>query len=152
MAKAQPSVGIAEHFSARAAARLSGLTVDMVNYLCRHEIVVASGSKARGRGTARKYTFADILLLRVLAQLLGQGVSVLGLRKSLAVYRKRAGQADLASCRYFVTDGYNVYLQDEGRLENLTSGQQAFAFVLDMQPIRKKVLQEIEQIGIAMNG
>jgi DNA-binding transcriptional MerR regulator len=143
---------LVESFTAAQAARLSGLSLDMVNYLCRYEIVVARGSTVRGRGRPRRYIYADVLLLRVMAQLLKQGVSVLGLRKSLAAYRRRGNQPDIGSCRYFVTDGYNVFLQDDGRLEDMTSGQRAFAFVLDLEPVREAVRKKMSHVHATANG
>lgn len=152
MAKVQAPVPVIEWYSAKSAARLSGLSLDMVNYLGRHEIVVASGNEQRGRGQARKYTYSDVLLLRVMGQLLAQGVSVLGLRKSLTAYRKRGSEPDIASCRYFVTDGYNVFLQNDGRLEDLTSGQRVFAFVLEMNSIRDSLRKKMGRVRSVANG
>jgi DNA-binding transcriptional MerR regulator len=138
---------LADSFPAGQAAKLSGLTLHMLNYLSRYEVVIASGSIERGRGKRRMYTYADVLLLRVLAQLLNQGVSVLGLRNELTAYRKRSGGLpDISTGRYFVTNGYTVYLQNRGRLENLATGQQAFSFVLDMRPIREDLQKQIEQM------
>ena len=145
------STSTIEAFSAEQAGRLAGLSLDMVNYLSRHEIVIARGNTSRGRGRARRYLYADVLMLRVMAQLLKQGVSVLGLRKSLSAYRKRKGSMDVDACRYFVTDGYNVFLQDDGRLEDLASGQRVFAFVLDMDAVREAVRKEMKRARIAAN-
>ncbi|HDR9095098.1 MerR family transcriptional regulator [Burkholderia vietnamiensis] len=138
---------LVDSFSVAQAARLSGLTLSMVNYLCRYDVVVPSASGERGRGRRRAFTYRDVLLLRVLSQLLKQGVSVLGLRRSLVAYRERgASKTGIESCRYFVTDGYNVYFQDGGRLEDLSSGQRAFAFVLDMKPVRDALQKEIGRV------
>lgn len=141
-----------ESFTAAQAARLAGLSLDMVNYLCRHEIVISSGSSRHGRGVARKYLYDDVVLLRVMAQLLAQGMSVLRLRKGLAAFRKRCGNGKIASSRYFLTDGYNVYLQDEGNLEDIASGQRVFAFVLELQAIRNAVDKKIGRVRSAVNG
>jgi DNA-binding transcriptional MerR regulator len=130
---------IVETFSAAQAAKLAGLSLDMVNYLCRHEIVVASGSVERGRGRPRRYTYADAVLLRVVGRLLKQGVSVLGLKKSITAYRKRGLADDISAFRYFVTDGYNVYFRNSGSLEDVASGQSSFAFVLDLQATRREI-------------
>ncbi|WP_432432825.1 MerR family transcriptional regulator [Burkholderia gladioli] len=130
---------LVQFFTAAQAARLAGLSLDMVNYLGRHEIVIASGSTSRGRGRPRYYTYADVLLLRVMARLLKQGISVLGLKKSMIAYRKRGGAQDLSLFRYFVTDGRNVYLREAGSLEDVASGQSSFAFVLDLQAVRREV-------------
>jgi hypothetical protein len=82
-----------------------------------------------------------------MAQLLKQGVSVLGLGKSLVAYRRRGGQVDMRSCRYFVTDGSKVFFQNSSKLEALDSGQMAFAFVLEMGSVRKSLEDEIRRIA-----
>ena len=134
---------IADSFPADHAAKLSGLTMHMLNYLSRYEIVAASGSSERGRGKRRLYTYTDVLLLRVLAQLLAQGVSVLGLRKSLATYRKKHGaMLNFHTARFFVTDGQNVYVGNGEVLENAVSGQAVFAFVLDLEQVRRQLDRE----------
>jgi DNA-binding transcriptional MerR regulator len=140
MAKVQVTPSLVEWYDTRDVSRISGLSMAMVNYLCRYGIVKPSGSRARGRGTARKYLYADILLLRVIAKLLAQGISVMRLRKSLAALQKRGVRtSELVSRRYVLTDGYNLYFQDKATLEQLDSGQLTFAFVLQLNALRTEV-------------
>jgi DNA-binding transcriptional MerR regulator len=140
MSKVRPTTTIADWHSAKAAARISGLSADMVNYLCRYKIVVPSGNKRRGPGIERKYTYSDVLLLRAIAKMLSQGISVLRLKKSLAAFQRRGGTAtDIAKRKYFLTDGYNVYFADSAALELLDSGQMMFAFVLELGSLRNEI-------------
>jgi DNA-binding transcriptional MerR regulator len=141
---------VAGPFRAAQAARLAGLSLDMLNYLCRHAIVVPTNGG--GRGKARLYAYEDVLLLRVMAQLLSQGVSVLGLRKSLTEHRGKGGQIGISTCRFFVTDGYNVLLRDAERLVDVASGQQVFSFVLDLQPVREAVDKNLELARSTASG
>jgi hypothetical protein len=132
---------ITDHFTSRTAAKLSGLSDHMVCYLRRHDIVKASGSgKKTGRGIPHKYEYADVLLLRVIAKLLGQGISPLRLRKVLSAMQKRGHNAsELVSKKYLATDGYNLFLAGDNIVEMLESGQMAFAFVLELNTIREEV-------------
>lgn len=134
-----------EYFTVREASSVSSLSVAMLNYLMRHQIVIATGSTLQGRGRARRYTFADLVLLRAVAQLLQRGVSVLRLKQGLIAARKRGKTvADLLGKRYLLTDGYNLYFQDSGTLELLETGQMAFAFVLQLDGIRSAVRRELD--------
>lgn len=136
---------VMDWFDAKAAARLSGLTFDMINYLCRHELVSPSVGSKRGRGSRRRYSYADILLLRVIAKLLLNGISPLRLRNSLKSLHGRDVEAKgILTTRYVVTDGYNIYFQDEGVVELLDSGQMTFAFVLELTKLRDEVTANIE--------
>lgn len=118
----------------------------MVDYLCRHGLITPSGEGARGRGRARRYTFPDLVLLRVVAKLLGQGISVRGFRKSfLAAKQRQANIRQILARRYLVTDGNRVYLQNDGVLERIDSGQTSFAFVMDLEPVRRDLRIQLER-------
>jgi len=116
------------------ASALSGLSVHMITYLGRIDVVHPTG--AGGQGRRRLYTFNDVLFLRVIAELLGRGIEV----KRLGAALKRAkAEADLwgdvraAPRHYLVTDGTEVFLRRKGRLESKTVDRQlTFAFVLDL--------------------
>lgn len=150
MGKAQPSSTLVDWHTARDAARISGLTLDMVNYLCRHKYVTPShatsnGTKKRGYGVVRKYTYSDVLLLRVISKLLKQGISVKNLVKSLGALQRRGMRtSELSSKKYVLTDGNKIYIEDNATLELLDSGQLAFAFVLELGSLRKEVDAKIK--------
>lgn len=140
MPKVQPTTVIVNWIDVKSAARISGLSVDMTNYLCRNSIVTPSGDKNRGHGTVRKYTYGDVLLLRVIAKLLTQGISALKLKKCLVALQKRGNHtADLVSKKYVLTDGHNVYFGNSIAIETMGSGQMVFAFVLDLDSLRREV-------------
>lgn len=144
--KKSKSSKVVSWFSVNEAARHSGLTVYMVDYLCRNGLVKPTGCTKRGRGCVRKYTFSDILLLRVISELLSKGVSVLGLKKSLAALQKRRGATnDILKKKYLATDGKNIYLEDKGVLELLSSGQLAFAFVLELESVRNELTEKLSK-------
>lgn len=135
-----------EWYTARQVARVSGLSTHMVDYLCRHGVVTPSGG-CLGRGRQRKYAYQDIVVLRVVARLLRQGISVLKFRKGfLSLKQRRANAGHLLACRYLVTDGNEVFLQNDGVLERLESGQTSFAFVLDLAPVRQDVVCRLKRI------
>lgn len=116
------------------ASALSGLSAHMITYLGRIDVMRPSG--ASGRGRRRRYTFNDVLFLRVIAEMLGRGIEV---KRLGAALRRAKAEADLwddvkaAPGHYLVTDGTEVYLRRKGMLESKTiDGQLSFAFVLDL--------------------
>ncbi|KVN60325.1 hypothetical protein WT14_19415 [Burkholderia stagnalis] len=97
--------------------------------------------------------FADLILLRAVAQMLDRGISVLRLKKSLASMRQRGASFDLLlSSRYLVTDGYNLFFQDAGVIEALETGQLSFAFVLELSTIRASVANDLAEIRKALQA
>jgi DNA-binding transcriptional MerR regulator len=134
-------------FAARHAARVAGLSLHMLNYLCRHKVISPTNEGGRGRGRQRKYSFTDILLLRLVARLLKQGVSVLRFRKTCRLLEsRRLDVKALLSRRYMVTNGTEIFLRDKNVLECIESGQTAFAFVLDLEPVRRKVSSQLSAL------
>jgi DNA-binding transcriptional MerR regulator len=150
MAKIQASSAVVGSFSTAASARISGLSVDMVNYLYRHKIVRPTYDKKSGRGVPRAYSYADVLLLRVLFKLLGQGISVLGLKRCMLALQKRGGDlGEIVAKRFVATDGYNVYFGSRDVLEMLGTGQMAFAFVIELGALRSEVNRKIKDLKVA---
>ena len=130
------------------AAKLSGLTVSMVDYLCRTKIVIPSTNE-RGRGRKRLYTFAEVVVLKAVSKLLKAGVDVCKLGKALKALRKYHPEItpDTLPNMYLVTDGEEVYFrQKDNVLECLATGQMSFAFVIEIESIRKEILSHEEYI------
>lgn len=135
-----------EWFPAARAAKLSGLTAAMVNYLCRTAIVEPSCTCPRGHGIRRHYSFGDLVALRLVARLSSAGVSPLRLRKAMQAMRAFHPAITLKSlpARHIVTDGVDLYLRHDGEaLERLGDGQMAFAFVIELSQLRDEVAAAI---------
>lgn len=144
MDKTSPNQLVIDFYNVKSAAKISGLSEHMIGYLRRYGIVTASGSKVGKRGVALKYTYTDILLLRVISRLLTQGISPLRLRKSLNGLQKRGHKTgDLISKKYVATDGRDIFIVGNDIVELLESGQLAFAFILELGAIRDEVAERI---------
>ncbi|MCG8561526.1 MAG: MerR family transcriptional regulator [Hyphomicrobiales bacterium] len=126
-------------------ARLTGLKPGMIDYLCRSKIVVPSrmGSRGRGRGKARVYSFGDVVLLRTYAKLLKAGVSVKRLKEAHGSWSRHFKRMDNQTppTQYLVTNGERIFFKDRDEvLHDLNSdGQFAFAFVVDLSQMHTEV-------------
>jgi DNA-binding transcriptional MerR regulator len=139
MPKSSSISTVVDVYSAASAAQLSGLSLVMVNHLCRHKMVMSTGSTKRGRGRARQYTYTDVLLLRVIQKLLTQGISVLRLKKCLTALQRNEGHVGLLTKKFVATNGVHIYFGNGEILEQLGSGQMAFAFVIELKALRDEV-------------
>ena len=70
-----------ESFSTAEAARLAGLTPRQLDHWDRRGFLKPSVAAARGYGSARRYSFADIVRLRVAARLRASGVGLPRVRR-----------------------------------------------------------------------
>lgn len=141
-----------KNFEISTAAKLSGLTITMVDYLCRTKVVTPSVRGQRGRGKRRQYTFGDVVILRAVSKLLKAGVSVSRLKLAFLALRKYHPEItpNALPKPYIVSDGENVFLRHGDEvLECLSNGQFAFAFVIEISQLRSEVLSELEYYSAA---
>jgi DNA-binding transcriptional MerR regulator len=111
-------------------------------------MLVPTGPFKRARGKTRLYSFGDLVVLKAIAALLKNGVSVLrmkaaleGLRPMHAHITKKGLPASL-----LFTDGQDVlFLEGRDVLRDLNTGQYAFAFVLDLAHIQQEVVKKSEK-------
>jgi DNA-binding transcriptional MerR regulator len=135
-----------DSFEIAQAANLSGLTVSMVDYLCREQVLIPTMRWRRGRGRPRRYSFGDVVMLRVLGRLLDAGVSVRRIKQALQTLRRYHKDITRTSLprQYFVTDGRKVYLRDKDTLLDLDgTAQMSFLFVLELRQVQDEVLRAI---------
>jgi DNA-binding transcriptional MerR regulator len=131
-------------FTIKQAARLSKLSLTMVEYLCRTEVLRPSGCHRRGRGCRREYSFGDVVLLRAIAKLLENGISVSKLKKSLLRLRRHHPEitSEALPASLLVTDGKQVFFRESNEvLLELSKGQLAFAFVLELSAIQQEIMR-----------
>src|SRR5687767_3350651 len=102
---------VVDTFSPAQASEFSGVSMAMVNYLVRQKIVTPTAGVRRGRGVQRKFSFGDLVILKAVTKLLEGGVSVYGLRRALAGFRKLHPEITPRGmpAAYLVTDGRDVF-------------------------------------------
>jgi DNA-binding transcriptional MerR regulator len=129
MAKAKDS------FSTGDAVRITGVSFRNIDYWARTKFIVPSIAEADGTGTERKYSFSDLLALRVARELREAGVSTQSLRRVVEFLRTKKGLTNpLAECRLIVT-GADVQVatsREKTMSALLKPGQTSFAFVFDL--------------------
>lgn len=85
----------------------AGITYRQLDYWARTKLVQPSLRNASGSGSARLYSFRDILVLKVVKRLLDTGVSLQQIRTAIEHLRER-GVDDLAQIT-LMSDGASVY-------------------------------------------
>jgi DNA-binding transcriptional MerR regulator len=141
MAKATDS------FSTGDAVRITGVSFRNIDYWARTKFIVPSIAEAQGTGTERRYSFSDLLALRVARELREAGVSTQSLRRVVEFLRKTKDLPQpLAECRLIVT-GADVQVVNSPKeiMSVLRSpGQTSFAFVFDLARTVQEMKQEIQ--------
>jgi len=108
------------------ACQVAGITYRQLDYWARTDLVVPSIRNAAGSGSQRLYSFKDILVLKIVKQLLDTGISLQNIRKAVDQIRSR-GVQDLATITLF-SDGRTVFecTSKEEVFDLLQGGQGVF--------------------------
>jgi DNA-binding transcriptional MerR regulator len=112
------------------AAGAARITYRQLDYWARTGLVEPSVRTAFGSGSARLYSFRDILVLQVVKRLLESGVSLQGVRAAVGTLRGR-GAEDLAGIT-LMSDGVSVYecISDDDVVDLVRGGQGVFGIAI----------------------
>jgi DNA-binding transcriptional MerR regulator len=122
-----------ESYSAGEARLLTGATQRQLDYWDQTELMPASVRRSQGKGKERRYSFADLVRLRVVVHLRNTGISLFKIRRALRFLKKWDVANDSFACRRVVTDGQDIFVTtpDPSVLKSvLRPGQLVFSVFL----------------------
>ena len=138
------------NFLAVDAVRLTHISRDMLNYLCRVGVVVPTVSRKkgkRGHGVQRCYSFTDLVSFKVVKKLTESGVSPIKVRKAIRELHTLGVSIHRLPSSHVVIFDQSVYQWDGvGDPFRVVDGQKAFGFVLDVASIRNELIHDIERL------
>ena len=119
-----------EDFSAVEAARYAKVPYASVDYWARTKLVVPSLAEAKGTGTERRYSFSDLVALRVVRELREEGIPTQALRK--AVKCLRGVKNPLAECRLLAIGATVVWVESNDEVIDVLkhAGQRMLPFTV----------------------
>jgi DNA-binding transcriptional MerR regulator len=107
-----------------------GITYRQLDYWARTDLLRPSISEARGSGSQRRYSYTDLVQLKVIKRLLDAGVSLQSARRAIECLR--SGGDDLASANLVVDDARSVLAHSGEEIIDLLKGGQT---VLNIVPL-----------------
>ncbi len=110
---------IARSFSTAEAARLTGLTARQLDHWDRNGFLRPSVEKASGYGSARRYSFADVVRLRVAARLRAGGLGLARIRRCAEALSKLDPAADLGKARLLVVGSTVLWARSDREVVDL---------------------------------
>jgi DNA-binding transcriptional MerR regulator len=120
------------------ACQAAGISYRQLDYWARTGLVLPSIRDASGSGSARLYSFKDILVLKIVKRFLDTGVSLQNIRTAVNHLANR-GVDDLAQVT-LMSDGHSIYecSSSDEVFDLLQGGQGVFGIALG------RVWQEVE--------
>jgi DNA-binding transcriptional MerR regulator len=126
-----------------------GITYRQLDYWARTELLRPSISEARGSGSQRRYSYEDLLALKVIKRLLDAGISLQSTRR--AVECLRSGGDDLTTADLVIDEGRTVLAHSGEEIVDLLRGGQGVLNIVSMQPLVSEVAAAITSLRVAVD-
>jgi DNA-binding transcriptional MerR regulator len=124
-------------FSGTQAAKVVGITYRQLDYWARTDLIRPSLSDAAGSGSRRKYSYSDLLELRVIKTLLDAGIKLESVREVFTYLRSHV-TGDIASA-HLVISGSTVVLCDGSELIDVLNKGQGVLNVLSLAGVKDDI-------------
>jgi len=127
-----------EGYSGSKAAEIAGISYRQLDYWARTDLVRPSLVDAAGSGTRRRYTYTDLLELKVVKSLLDAGIKLENVRDVFAYLRDHLG-GDVTAANLVIQGNASVIIQDDGELIDLVKKGQGVLNILPLGSVRDEV-------------
>jgi DNA-binding transcriptional MerR regulator len=124
-------------FSGTQAAKVVGISYRQLDYWARTDLIRPSLSDAAGSGSRRRYSYNDLLELRVIKTLLDAGIKLESVREVFSYLREHVTD-DIASA-HLVISGHSVVLCDGAELIDVLNRGQGVLNVLSLAGVKGDV-------------
>ena len=140
----RPAAGAApshpdEGFRGPQVCSIVGISYRQLDYWARTDLLRPSISEAKGSGSQRRYSYQDLVELKVIKRLLDAGLSLQSARRALQCLRDGMGE-DVASANLVLGEGSSVLVRTGEEIIDLLKGGQGVLNVLALDG----VVQELE--------
>ncbi|MGA0035130.1 MAG: MerR family transcriptional regulator [Ilumatobacteraceae bacterium] len=128
---------ISEGFSGRQTAEIVGISYRQLDYWARTDLIRPSLADASGSGSRRRYSYQDLLELRVIKTLLDAGIKLESVREVFNYLRSHV-TSDIASA-HLVISGQTVVLAQGDELIDVVKQGQGVLNVLSLAGVKNDV-------------
>ena len=134
-----------EGFSGPNVCAVVGITYRQLDYWARTDLVRPSLSDATGSGTRRRYSFEDLVVLRLVKRIVDAGNSLQAARRAIDILR--AAGDSVAGTSLVLTENGSVLADTEDMVIDLLSGGQGSLFILPVDGVMAEVRAGIERLA-----
>ena len=138
-------------YSGTDTAKIVGITYRQLDYWARTDLIKPSLEEAKGSGSRRRYSYRDLLELRIIKTLLDAGIKLESVRDVFANLREHVG-ADISSANIVISGTSSVVLQTNDELIELMSRGQGVLNILPLAGVKAGVDQGIASLPGGARG
>jgi DNA-binding transcriptional MerR regulator len=125
-----------------------GITYRQLDYWARTGLLRPSIVDASGSGSQRRYSYRDVLELKVIKQLLDAGLKLQQARQAVECLRGDLG-GDVASAQLVLAGSRSVLAHSDGEVVDLLAGGQGVFNILPLSSVVSELDAAIVEIGDA---
>ncbi len=125
-------------WSGREAADIVGITYRQLDYWARTDLIRPSVADAKGSGSRRRYSYRDLIELRMVRSLLDAGQKLEHVRKAFGYLRDRLG-GDLASAKLVIAGDSVLLVEDDESLIDVVNKGQGVLNLLALDGVKQQV-------------
>jgi DNA-binding transcriptional MerR regulator len=122
-----------------------------LDYWARTNLLRPSITDATGSGSQRRYSYRDVLELKVIKRLLDAGLKLQQARQAVECLRGELG-ADLASAQLVLVGNHSVLAHSNGDIVDLLAGGQGVFNILPLSGVVSELEAAIVEIGAAASA
>jgi DNA-binding transcriptional MerR regulator len=137
MRNERDSMDVESGFSGQQAARVVGISYRQLDYWARTDLIRPTLSDASGSGSRRRYSYQDLLELRVIKTLLDAGIRLESVREVFSYLREHVS-TDIAAA-HLVISGQSVVLAQGDELVDVLRRGQGVLNVLSLAGVKNDV-------------
>jgi DNA-binding transcriptional MerR regulator len=111
-----------------------GISYRQLDYWARTDLLRPSISDAKGSGSQRRYSYKDLVELKVIKSLLDAKVSLQSARTAVEYLRDHLGE-DIATANLVLCGESPLLLRDDGEIIDLIRGGQGVLNIVPLSPV-----------------
>lgn len=112
-----------ESFSGKKAADVVGISYRQLDYWARTDLIRPSLADAKGSGSRRRYSYRDLIELKLVKTLLDNGIKLESIRGAFGYLRDQLGE-DLSTAKLVIGDSSAVLVRENDELIDVVNRYQ----------------------------
>ena len=137
-----------EGYSGLQTAKIVGISYRQLDYWARTDLIRPSIADAHGSGSQRRYSYEDLIRLKLVKRLIDNGLALQGVRRMVESISKIEGMTLSNAGLVFCGGSKSVLARDEENLVDVMRGNQmVFGMVLSLDDIKHELEDQIVSIS-----
>jgi len=132
-------------FSGRRTAELVGISYRQLDYWARTDLLRPSLADAQGSGSKRRYSYRDLVELKVIKSLLDAGVALKQARTAIDYLREHLGE-DLATANLVINGSGSILARNGDELVDILRNGQTVFNVVALSGVQEQVDNAIREL------